>query len=151
MLQRIINLTKRSCRFLSLAIIITIFLATIPINKTPDFILAANAVSDTNTDTNTNTDHEGGIVIVGISTRYDRQLGSFHLFGEVQNNLKGHATEHINLNATFYGFPENGNSVLGVLSGSPYFSFLNPGEKSGFELVAYGELATMLENFSHYS
>jgi hypothetical protein len=141
MLQRIIKMTRLS-RFLSLASVI-ILLATIATSKTQDFALPANAVSDT--------DHEGGIVIVGISTRYDKQLGSFHLFGEVQNNLRGHAADHINLNATFYDSPENGNSVLGVLSGSSYFSFLNPGEKSGFELVAYGRLATMLENFSHYS
>ena len=89
---------------------------------------------------------EDGIGVVSISTRYDPLSGSFHVFGEVQNNLEVTAGS-IMLNATFYGFD---NEIIATILGPPYIDFLNSGEKSAFEISAYGNEATTISNFSHY-
>jgi hypothetical protein len=86
------------------------------------------------------------ILIESISTRYDQDMAAFHIFGEVTNNLK-RPVENIKLNVTFF----NSNATaIGNITGYPYLNFLKPQEKSAFDVVAYGNNATKLLNFSYY-
>jgi hypothetical protein len=137
---RVAEIAGRSLRVMVLSIVVIMLFLPLSINHTPAL--------GQDTEVAPRAGDKGGIVIVSISTRYDAQMGSFHLFGEVQNQLKGSSAAGIMLNATFY---ENTRNIIGSLAGSPYISFLNTGEKSAFELVSYGDDAVMLANFSHYT
>lgn len=90
--------------------------------------------------------NENSILITSISTRYNPEFPSFHVFGELENNLKS-PVQNVLLNVTF--FDSNGN-ITGTALGYPYTSMLRPGEKSTFEIVAYGNAASRLLNFSYY-
>lgn len=90
--------------------------------------------------------NETAISINSISTRYDAEFETFHVFGEVVNNL-GSPVQNVKLNITFYD--SNGN-LTGTIYDAPYFSDLRPGEKSSFDLVAQGSVASELVNFSYY-
>jgi len=89
---------------------------------------------------------ENAISIKSISTRYDREFESFHIFGELVNNLKTPVND-IRLNVTFYNGQGN---LTGTIISSPYFSSLVPGEKSAFDIVAQGEAASTLLDFAYY-
>lgn len=86
------------------------------------------------------------ILIKGISTRYDPDFTSFHIFGEVLNNLE-RPVQNVKLTATF--FDSYGN-MSGIVTGYTYLNILNPDEKSAFDVVARGGEATRLLNFSYY-
>src|SRR5262245_34485110 len=80
------------------------------------------------------------ILIRTISTRYDREFQTFHVFGELQNNLKV-PVENVRLNITF--FDSQGNSTAQIVS-APYFDSLRPGERSAFDIVEQGRTALQL-------
>lgn len=89
---------------------------------------------------------ENAISIRSIATRYDSEFETFHVFGEVVNNLKT-PMQDISLNITF--FDQQGN-VTGNIYGSPYFAGLRPGERSAFDIVAKGQAALEILDFSYY-
>ncbi|HKU50070.1 MAG TPA: FxLYD domain-containing protein [Nitrososphaera sp.] len=90
--------------------------------------------------------NESAIAVKSISTRYDDEFESFHVFGELENNLKT-PIEDLRLNVTFY---DSHGNLTGSIYSSPYFSSLRPGEKSAFDLVAQGASASQLMDFSYY-
>ena len=94
----------------------------------------------------TSTTNEGAISVKSVSTRYDSEFESFHIFGEVVNNLKT-PVQDLTLNVTFYNSQGN---LTGTIISSPYFSKLAPGEKSAFDIVAQGQAASDLQDFSYY-
>ncbi|HXV45584.1 MAG TPA: hypothetical protein VD736_02815 [Nitrososphaera sp.] len=74
------------------------------------------------------------------------------MFGEIVNDRDDWSAANIMINATFYGsFAGDQTVIIGNMSGSPYFDFLNPRKKSGFELIAYGQVSGELASFSYYS
>jgi hypothetical protein len=94
----------------------------------------------------TETTNENAISIKSISTRYDAEFETFHVFGELVNNLKT-PVEDIVLNVTFY---DSEGNLTGSIVSSPFFTTLRPGEKSAFDIVAQGEAAYRLIDFSYY-
>lgn len=91
-------------------------------------------------------ENESNISIPSISTRYDQDFGTFHIFGEVRNNLE-QPVENLTLDVTFL---DSYGNVSGSLSGYPYLRFLRQEEKSAFDIVARGDAAASLQNFSYY-
>ena len=91
-------------------------------------------------------ENESSISIPSISTRYDQDFATFHIFGEVRNNLE-QPVGNLTLDVTF--LDSNGN-VTGTLSGYPYLRFLRQEEKSAFDIVARGDVAASVLNFSYY-
>lgn len=89
---------------------------------------------------------ESAIFIRSISTRYDSEFETFHVFGEVANNLKV-PIQGISLNITF--FDQQGNVTTNIY-GSPYFASLRPGERSAFDITAQGQAALEILDFSYY-
>ena len=89
---------------------------------------------------------DNAISIKSISTRYDSEFESFHIFGELVNNLKT-AVRDVTLNITFYDSQRN---LTGTFISAPYFDDLVPGEKSAFDIVARGEEALGVREFSYY-
>lgn len=92
------------------------------------------------------TEDDGEIAIRTISTRYDREFQTFHVFGELENNLEV-PVEKVRLNITFYD--SQGNST-GRIVGSPYFDSLRPGERSAFDMTEQGRAALDLRDFAYY-
>lgn len=86
------------------------------------------------------------IAVVSISSRYDLELGSFHIIGELVNNLDT-SVKISQLNVTFYDAEGN---VLGAATGSPYIEYLRSQERSAFDIAVYGEAATKVSGFSYY-
>ena len=124
---------------LSLFVLAVITLAWIPSLQADQVFRAAHATTGPTGD--------NAIGIKSISTRYDSEFEAFRLFGEVENKLKV-PVQDVRLNVTF--FNQLGN-VTGSLYGAPYFSYLRPGEASAFDLVAQGNDAATLRDFSHYT
>jgi hypothetical protein len=91
-------------------------------------------------------ENESSISIPSISTRYDQDFATFHIFGEVRNNLE-QPVENLTLDVTFL---DSSGNVSGTLSGYPYLRFLRQEEKSGFDIVARGDIAASVLNFSYY-
>ena len=94
----------------------------------------------------TETTNENALSIKSISTRYDSEFETFHVFGELMNNLKT-PMQDIMLNVTFY---DNQGNLTGSIISAPFFSHLRPGEKSAFDIVAQGDAAYRLMDFSYY-
>jgi energy-coupling factor transporter transmembrane protein EcfT len=94
----------------------------------------------------TETTNENALSIKSISTRYDSEFETFHVFGELTNNLQT-PVQDIRLNVTFYN--NQGNLTGSIISG-PFFSHLRPGEKSAFDIAAQGDAAYRLMDFSYY-
>ena len=90
--------------------------------------------------------NESAISVKSVSTRYDSEFESFHIFGEVANNLNA-PVQDVLLNVTFY---DSQGNLTGTIISSPYFSKLAPGEKSAFDIVAQGDAASDLQDFSYY-
>ncbi|MGI0037479.1 MAG: FxLYD domain-containing protein, partial [Nitrososphaera sp.] len=90
--------------------------------------------------------NESAISVESISTRYDSEFESFHIFGEAVNNLEA-PVQNVRLNVTFY---DSQGNLTGTIISSPYFSNLAPGEKSAFDIVAQGQAASDLLDFSYY-
>jgi hypothetical protein len=109
--------------------------STLPFLRYNDF--QASAVTSEN---------ESSISIPSISTRYDEDFATFHIFGEVRNNMK-QPVENLTLDVTFL---DSQGNVTGSLSGYPYLRFLRQEEKSAFDIVARGDAAASLLNFSYY-
>ena len=86
------------------------------------------------------------IAITSISSRHDLDLGSFHIIGELVNDLDT-SVKVLQLNVTFYDAEGN---VLGAVTGKPYIEYLRPQERSAFDIAAYGEAATKVSDFSYY-
>ena len=55
--------------------------------------------------------------------------------------------QDIMLNVTFY---DNQGNLTGSIISAPFFSHLRPGEKSAFDIVAQGDAAYRLMDFSYY-
>lgn len=91
-------------------------------------------------------ENESSISIPSISTRYDQDFATFHIFGEVRNNME-QPVENLTLDVTFL---DSQGNVSGSLSGYPYLRFLRQEEKSAFDIVARGDAAASLLNFSYY-
>jgi hypothetical protein len=89
---------------------------------------------------------DASISIRSISTRYDGEFETFHIFGEVANNLDV-PVQAVTLNVTFY---DSDGNATGSILGSPFFDTLHPGEKSAFDIVARGNVASEFLNFSYY-
>jgi hypothetical protein len=94
----------------------------------------------------TATTNESAISVKSVSTRYDPEFESFHIFGEVANNLNA-PVQNLLLNVTFY---DSQGNLTGTIISTPYFSKLAPDEKSAFDIVAQGEAASNLQDFSYY-
>ena len=94
----------------------------------------------------TTSTNESAISVKSISTRYDSEFDSFHIFGELVNNLKA-SVRDVKLNVTFY---DSQGNLTGTVISSPYFSNLAPGENSAFDIVAQGQAASDLLDFSYY-
>ncbi len=109
--------------------------STLPFLRHDDF--QASAVTSEN---------ESSISIPSISTRYDQDFVTFHIFGEVRNNLE-QPVENLTLDVTFL---DSYGNVSGSLSGYPDLRFLRQEEKSAFDIVARGDAAASLLNFSYY-
>ncbi len=90
--------------------------------------------------------NENSIPVVSVSTRYDPDFPSLHVFGELQNNL-GMPVNNVLLNLTFY---DSYGNVTGNITGYPFLSFLRPSEKSAFDLAVHGNNAVGIANFSYY-
>jgi hypothetical protein len=88
----------------------------------------------------------GDVSVLSLSSRYDLDLGSFHIIGELINNSDV-PIKNIKLNATFF---DSESSILGTASGQAYLDYLRPGEKSAFDIAAYDESASRVSNFSYY-
>ena len=86
------------------------------------------------------------IAIVSISSRYDPDLGSFHIFGELINNLDTHV-KNVRFVATFY---DAAGGIIGTASGRPYIDYLRPQEKSAFDIGAHGHVASDTLSFVYY-
>ena len=86
------------------------------------------------------------VAIVSISSRYDPDLASFHIFGELENNLDAHI-RNVRLDATFY---DAAGDIIGTASGRPYIDYLRPQEKSAFDIGVYGHVASDILSFSYY-
>jgi hypothetical protein len=94
------------------------------------------------------TDNSSALIITDISTRYDQLSGSFHLFGEIMNTPENTPVSDIKVNATFFN---SKGEVISSISGYSFFNFLNPGEKSAFDIAAYDpETVDKLLDFSFY-
>jgi len=86
------------------------------------------------------------VSILSIASRYDDDLGSFHIIGELVNNLDT-PVKNVRLNATFYDVEGN---ILGAMTGTPYIEYLRPQERSAFDMAAYGDLARKVSDYSYY-
>ncbi len=87
------------------------------------------------------------IAITSVSSRYDEDLGAFHVFGELNNELNS-AVKNVRLNATFY---DGAGAVIGTGVGQVYIDYLRPQESSAFDMTAFDDKASTLSNFSSYS
>lgn len=97
-------------------------------------------------DSNPSIQNNPEVSILSIASRYDVDLGSFHIIGELVNNLDTQV-KNIQLNVTFY---DAEGSVLGAAMGSPYIEYLRPQERSAFDIAAYEDAATKVSGFSYY-
>lgn len=86
------------------------------------------------------------VSILSIASRYDADLGSFHIIGELVNNMDT-PVKNVRLNATFYDAEGN---ILGATTGTPYIEYLRPQERSAFDMAAYGDLARKVNDYSYY-
>lgn len=96
-------------------------------------------------DINSNVDNRE-VSIVSISSRYDLELGAFHIFGELVNGLDT-TVRNVGLNATIYDVEGN---ILGNASARPYIDYLRPQEKSAFDIALYGSAASAVREYSFY-
>ena len=107
---------------------------------------SAFAQIDIEDDINPSIPDNPSVSILSIASRYDADLGSFHIIGELVNNVDSQV-KNIQLNVTFYD-AEGG--VLGAATGSPYIESLRPQERSAFDIAAYGDAAMKVSGFSYY-
>lgn len=108
-------------------------------------IRSAEAQLDVDDSITSNVDNRE-IAIVSVSSRYDLELGSFHIIGELVNNMNT-PVKISALNVTFY---DSEGKVLGAATGSPYIEYLRPQERSAFDIAAYGEAATEVSGYTYY-
>ena len=94
----------------------------------------------------TETPNDSVISVKSISTRYDSEFETFHILGELVNTLKV-PVENLQLNVTFY---DGQGNLTGTIISAPFFTKLGPGEKTAFDIVAQGQEAADLLNFSYY-
>jgi hypothetical protein len=106
----------------------------------------AFAQIDIEDDINPSIPDNPSVSILSIASRYDADLGSFQIIGELVNNVDSQV-KNIQLNVTFYD-AEGG--VLGAATGSPYIESLRPQERSAFDIAIYGDAATKVSGFSYY-
>lgn len=108
-------------------------------------IRSAEAQLDVDDSITSNVDNRE-IAIVSVSSRYDLDLGSFHIIGELVNNMNT-PVKISALNVTFF---DAEGKVLGASTGSPYIEYLRPQERSAFDIAAYGEAATAVSGYTYY-
>lgn len=133
-----VNPNKRALLF-ALIILSAGFPTFYPHSMPHDFLVAATSGGGSS-------GGESSIPVTSVSSRYSQEYGSFHVFGEIMNNLK-RPVENITLDVTFF---DSGNNVTGTASGQPYLSFLRPGERAAFDVAVHGNSASNLSNFSYY-
>jgi len=90
--------------------------------------------------------HIDGLRILSLATKYEEELGTFSVFGEMLNAFQSPLT-NVTLTVTFY---DSAGTELGVTQAAPFLDYIRPGERSAFDAAAYGNLATKVHNFSYY-
>jgi len=104
-----------------------------------------SAEAQVSDDTNSNVDNRE-VSIVSISSRYDLEMGAFHVFGELMNKLD-FTVNNVSLNATFY---DAGGNIIGNAFARPFIDYLRPQEKSAFDIALYESAAGALREYSYY-
>jgi hypothetical protein len=124
-------------------VLIVLFFAQISVAQNIGFPVGSAAAQVG--DISSNVDNRE-VSIVSVSSRYDSELGAFHIFGELINGLDT-TVRNVGLNATFY---DAGGNIIGNAFAHPYIDYLRPQEKSGFDIAVYESAASEVRGYSYY-